>query len=38
MALFRLFFDDEIMDLMAIWINAYIKAHLVPEKDAPRGK
>jgi len=38
MALFRLFFDDEIMDLMAVWTNAYIKAHPVPKKDAPRGK
>ena len=35
---FRLFFNDKIMDLMAVWINAYIEAHLVPEKDIPRGK
>ena len=37
-ALFRLFFDDKMMDLMAVWTNAYTEAHLVPKKDAPRGK
>jgi len=38
MALFGLFFTDEILDKMAGWINAFVEAHTVSEKDTPRGK
>ena len=38
MALFSLFFTDEILDKMAGWTNAFVEAHSVSEKDIPRGK
>ena len=38
MALFRLFFDNKMLDQMAVWTNTYIEAHSVLEKDAPLGK
>ena len=38
MALFRLFFNDKMLDQMAIQTNTYAEAHLVSEKDAPLGK
>lgn len=37
-ALFGLFFTDEMLDKMASWTNAFAEAHSVLEKDAPRGK
>jgi hypothetical protein len=38
MALFRLFFDDKMLDQIAMWTNTYAEAHPVSEKDAPLGK
>jgi hypothetical protein len=38
MALFRLFFTDEMLDRMATWTNTYAEANPPLEEDAPEGK
>jgi len=38
LALFRLFFTDEMLDKMAGWTNAYAEAHPVSEEEAPKGR
>ena len=38
LAIFKLFFTEEIMDKMVKWTNKYIVTHPIPEEKAPKGR
>ena len=38
LAIFKLFYTDEIMDKMVVWTNEYAAAHPIPQDEAPKGR